>query len=69
MADLVGNLHQLMQHAKVELCFGTAVALSPRQVAVRLPGGKERRVETEQIIIATGSRGVVLSCAGSICPA
>ena len=59
MADLVGNLHQLMQHAKVELCFGTAVALSPRQVAVRLPGGKERRVETEQIIIATGSEEVV----------
>ncbi len=55
VSELVGHIGELMESQKVEVFYGDAKALSANRVSVKLQGGEERMLDTEYVILATGS--------------
>lgn len=56
--ELTGHIGELLKKNKVDLYAGTARALAPDLVAVNLHDGKELKIETENLILATGSEEI-----------
>ncbi len=53
--DLVGHVGELMESNKVTVFKGEALTVAPHKVTVTLNGGEQILLETENVILATGS--------------
>lgn len=62
--DLVGGIEGLLQRAGVDLWKGVAGLKAKNRIAVLLSGGEKREVETERLIIATGSAEIIPPVSG-----
>jgi len=58
VGELTGHVAELLKNSKVEVFSGTAKALSPQKVEVTINNGKKTTLETENIILATGSEEI-----------
>jgi len=56
--ELTGHIGELLKNSKVDVFSGTAKALTPNLVNITLKTGEEIKIETENIIIATGSEEI-----------
>jgi len=56
--ELTGHIAELLKKSKVDVFSGTAKALSSSQVAVNTNNGEDITLETENIILATGSEEI-----------
>ncbi len=55
VSELVGHISELMENKKVDVYYGDAKALSGQQVSIKTTGGEEIKLDTENVILATGS--------------
>ncbi len=55
VSELVGHISELMENKKVDVYYGEAKALSVQQVSIKTDGGEEIKLDTENVILATGS--------------
>ncbi len=55
VSELVGHIAEMVKSNKVDLFYGHGKALSPGKVAVKLNDGGKVELDTETIILATGS--------------
>ncbi len=58
VGELTGHVAELLRNSKVEVFSGNARALSPKRVAVTMNDSEETTLETENIILATGSEEI-----------
>ncbi len=56
--ELTGHVEELLKKEKVDIFFGSAEALSSSRVKVNLKSGEEIDLDTENIILATGSEEI-----------
>ncbi len=56
--QLTGHVGKLLKDNKVDVFSGTAKTLSPNQVAITMNNGEETTLQTENIILATGSEEI-----------
>lgn len=56
--ELTGHVGELLKNSKVDVFFGTAATLSPKLVGISLSTGEQIEVETENVILATGSEEI-----------
>jgi dihydrolipoamide dehydrogenase len=59
VAELVGHVGEMMKSNKISVFYGTARAVSPHKVSVVLHSGEETVLETENLILATGSDEII----------
>ncbi|MBM4235393.1 MAG: dihydrolipoyl dehydrogenase [Firmicutes bacterium] len=59
VSELVGHIGELMENSKISVYFGIARATSPKKVSVKLHNDEELELETENIILATGSDEII----------
>ncbi len=57
--ELVNHIGEMMENNKISVFYGTARAISPKTVSIKLNSGEELKLETENIILATGSDEIV----------
>ncbi len=55
VSELVSHIGEMMEHNKITVLYGIALALNPKMVSVKLHSGEEIVLATENIILATGS--------------
>jgi dihydrolipoamide dehydrogenase len=55
VSELVGHIGEMMEDNKTDVFYGSARALSSRAVSVKLNDGQKITLETENVILATGS--------------
>ncbi len=55
VSELVDHIVELMENKKVDVCYGVAKALSANVVSIKTGSGEEIKLDTENIILATGS--------------
>jgi dihydrolipoamide dehydrogenase len=55
VSELVGHIAEMVKSNKIDLFYGHGKALSPGKVAVKLNDGGKVELDTENIILATGS--------------
>lgn len=53
--QLVSHVGELIRSSNVEIIFGSAKAINPNLVDVELSSGEQKKLETDNIILATGS--------------
>lgn len=53
--ELVEHIDELMENKNVDVFYGDAKALSSQQVSIKKADGEEIKLDTENVIIATGS--------------
>ncbi len=58
VGELTGHIAELLKNSRVDLFSGTAKALNVNQVAVTRKSGEDVTLETENIILATGSEEI-----------
>jgi len=68
ISSLVSGVKSLLQGNKVEVINGRAKFNSPQQVAVDSGQGKKQVIQAGKVIIATGSRPIVLPIPGGDSP-
>jgi dihydrolipoamide dehydrogenase len=68
VAHLVEGLGGLLKNAGVTVSFGQARLAAPNRVELELPGGERCAVETDQVILATGSEEIVPETPGMELP-
>ncbi len=56
--ELTGHIAELLKNSKVDVFFGTAKALNSKQVVLSAKSGEETTLETDNIILATGSEEI-----------
>ncbi len=56
--ELTGHVAELLKNSKVEVYSGTAKVLNPREVTVSMNDGGETTLQTDSIILATGSEEI-----------
>ncbi len=56
--ELTGHIAELLKNSKVDVFFGTAKALNSKQVVLSAKTGEEITLETDNIILATGSEEI-----------
>lgn len=55
VSELVGHIGELMESKKVDVFYGDATALNPNQVKIKASSGEDITLDTENVILATGS--------------
>jgi len=58
VAELTGHVSELLKNGGIEVYSGTARAVSPNRVELESGDGKKMEIQTEKIIIATGSEEI-----------
>ncbi len=58
VSELVGHISELMENKNVDVYYGDARALSAQQVTIKSASGEETILETENVILATGSEEI-----------
>jgi len=58
VGELTGHIAELLKNSKVDVYSGTAMALNKDQVAVNANNGEDITLETDNIILATGSEEI-----------
>ncbi len=53
--ELVDHIGELMENKKVDVFYGDARALSSKQVSIKAANGDEIKLDTKNVILATGS--------------
>jgi len=56
--ELTDHVGVLLENSRVEVFFGKAKAVNPNLVSIVLASGEEIKIETENIILATGSEEI-----------
>lgn len=59
VSELVGHVEEMMKSNKVSVFYGAAQVVSPVKVAVKLNDGGSVDLETDNIILATGSDEII----------
>ncbi|MDW7738975.1 MAG: dihydrolipoyl dehydrogenase [Bacillota bacterium] len=58
VAELTGHIGELLQKSKVHVYLGAGKALSEKLISIKLHSGEEIKIETDNIILATGSEEI-----------
>ena len=64
VAELVGHVGEMMTNNKIDVFYGMAKAVSPKKVKIKLHSGEELALETDHLILATGSDEIIPSTPG-----
>ena len=64
VAELVGHVGEMMTSNKIDVFYGIAKAPSPEMVKIKLHSGEELALETDHLILATGSDEIIPSTPG-----
>jgi dihydrolipoamide dehydrogenase len=64
VSEMVGHIGEMMESSKIKVLYGSARAINTNKVVVEVHGGEKLELETENVILATGSDEIIPSTPG-----